>query len=97
MPNQKRDLSKILQQSGSGAEPEIVRGQGYTLSTNQQQDHWQGQEEQPIPVPDRRSVRLRIDLAKKFKKLAVDEDVTMGELVERAMEEFLERYEGKPQ
>ena len=47
------------------------------------------------PKVDRRSVRLRTDLVKKFKRLALDDDCTLGELVETAMEEYLQRRVGQ--
>lgn len=42
------------------------------------------------------STRLDDDLVKKLKHLAVDEDQSLGNLLEEAIEDLLKKYEKKP-
>ena len=41
------------------------------------------------------SIRIRPDVMDRMRHLAVDEHVTLSSLIERALEELLERHEAK--
>ena len=101
MPNNK--LDNLLKRSNSPANDEIQRGKGYQLSTDiAEQDQPAEQpavKEKEAPV-DRQSVRIRKDLLlrseeQKLKRKKKGEPITLAEIVELALEAWLEVEEGK--
>ncbi len=101
MPNNKID--NLLKRSNSPANDEIQRGKGYQLSTDIA-DQDQAAEpptakEKALPV-DRQSVRIRKDLLlrseeQKLNRKKKGEPITLAEIVELALEAWLEVEEGK--
>lgn len=93
-----RDLNKLIadKASSNSKPPEIIRGQGYSFST-------ETPTMQP-PTPsteattsdsdnekaDRRSVRVRADLLKQCKLIALESDKTLAEVIEQAIEYWLQ-------
>lgn len=95
-----RNLRKLLADKATQDEPEIIRGQGYGFSTDPVPDAPPARttptsEEvtrQAPPATNRVSVRIRADLVKKCKLLAVQNDTTIAELIESFIERGLQEY-----
>jgi Ribbon-helix-helix protein, copG family len=88
-------IKKLLDKKKEEAnEVDIVRGAGFQFSDEVAipNDATKVSRE---PTPTRVSVRIRQDLAKKCKKLAVDLDTSMAELIEQFVEEGLEKLSHK--
>ena len=111
----KKDLAGLLGGGGDTPLPEIRRGQGMRLST--EQDHPQGQDDRTnaetqdrtnAETQDRtnaqsrkgapearvrinRGYALREDLVKDLKRVALDEDRKLYEVMDEALEQYLAR------
>ncbi len=111
----KKDLAGLLGGGGDTPLPEIRRGQGMRLST--EQDHPQGQDDRTnaetqdrtnAQTQDRtnaqsrkgapearvrinRGYALREDLVKDLKRVALDEDRKLYEVMDEALEQYLAR------
>jgi hypothetical protein len=79
----KRDLSKQLGQ--------VVQGQPYRLSTTNVEEKVETEEEE-VPSLQRDNAKIRRDLIKEFKMLAVKQDRKLYEVMEEALAEYLRRY-----
>ena len=102
MPDKKKDLAAML--DGDTTKPPIRRGQGVRLSTEAPAAKAETQnseiaetqkrkntETQGKPKRVNRGYMLREDLIKEFKLLAVQEDRNLYEVMEEALETYLER------
>ncbi|NWJ98033.1 MAG: hypothetical protein HXX20_19935 [Chloroflexi bacterium] len=78
----KRDLSKQLGQ--------VVQGQPYRLSTTSVEEKVEAEEEEVQPI-QRDNAKIRRDLIKEFKMLAVKQDRKLYEVMEEALAEYLTR------
>ena len=103
----KKDLAGLLGGAGDAPLPEIRRGQGMRLSTEQgqpqgqadrtsaeTQDRTNAQAHKSAAVPPTRINRgyaLREDLVKALKRVALDEDRKLYEVMDEAMEQYLAR------
>jgi hypothetical protein len=104
MASNKQNLSDLL--GGAGAPPEIRRGRGMRLSTEsaevaigaaqpdapenaQSQDRTSAKSRQPSRV--NRGYALREDYVKQLKRIAVEEDRKLYEVMEEALAQYLER------
>lgn len=103
----KKDLAGLLGGAAGAPLPEIRRGQGMRLSTEQEQS--QGQADRTsaethdrtnaqshknaaAPAPRiNRGYALREDLVKQLKRVALDEDRKLYEVMDDAMEQYLAR------
>jgi hypothetical protein len=84
----KQDLNKLL--APKAAQP-IVRGKGFQLSTEQEET---APTAAPRPAPpERQSVRIRKDLLKRCRRIAVEEETTLAEIIETAVDEWLQRHQ----
>ena len=100
----KKDLGSLL--GKETAPPEIRRGQGMRLSTEQaakesiSADAREGDSAQSqksaVAGPRRinRGYALREDLVKRLKRLALEDDKKLYEVMEEALSEYLTRREG---
>lgn len=94
-----RNLNKLIadKASSNANPPEIIRGQGYSFSTDTLP------QQTPTPAKaeattsdgdsekaDRRSVRVRADLLKQCKLIALESDKTLAEVIEQAIEYWLQ-------
>ncbi len=98
----KKDLGSLLGKETTP--PEIRRGQGMRLSTEQTEDRtsagaYEGGSAQShkseIAGPRRinRGYALREDLVKRLKRVALEEDKKLYEVMEDALVEYLARHE----
>jgi len=97
-----RNLSQLLG-NGDTIKPEIRRGQGYQLST--QQPEIENAQEQKIEssqvsnevaegiIRNSRGLRLRDDLFFDCKRIAVEQRRKLYEVVEQALQEYIEKYD----
>ncbi len=107
----KKNLAEML--SGETAKPNIRRGQGVRLSTEDSQNIHDGPAEttpggtertiaqshertnaQEQPKRINRGYKLREDLIKAYKRIALEEDRKLYEVMEEALEAYLEQRKG---
>lgn len=84
--------------------PAIQRGRGVQLSTTAQEESAETPERQNARTPEREIAResqrtsrgfaIRADLVKAMKRVALDEDRHLYEVLEEAVEQYLERRKG---
>ena len=95
-----RDLNKMLTKNNY-SEPEIVRGKGYQLSTDvetQTAEQLPAALKEKAPPVERQSVRIRKDLLlrceqQKLNRKKSGNPMTLGEIIEMAVEEWLDKEE----
>lgn len=94
MPNNK--LDNLLKRNNTSVNNEIRRGRGYQLSTDVVEQPPAAKEK--APPKDRQSVRIRKDLllrseVQKLERKKKGEPITLAEIVELALEEWLDKEE----
>lgn len=106
MPSNRKNLSEML--SGETAPPEIRRGRGLRLSTEtadedaapleaaadaQSQERTTAKSHKPLRV--NRGYTLREDYIKQLKRIALDEDRKLYEVMDEALAQYLARRRGQ--